>query len=57
MHAISAVKGFVYDGGDEFGGSRDRGDADESRSGTIGEYRVSRKKNRKGKIGIETECR
>lgn len=29
MHAISAVKGFVHDGGDEFGGSPDGGDADE----------------------------
>lgn len=60
MHAISAVKGFVHDGGDEFGGSPDGGDADEGGSGTIGERRMSRKRRRererKRKIATETEC-
>lgn len=46
VHAISAVKGFVHDGGDEFGGSPDGGDADEGGSGTVGERRVSRKRRR-----------
>lgn len=33
VHAISAVKGFVHDGGDEFGGSPDRGDDEWKRDG------------------------
>lgn len=59
MHAISAVKGFVRVGGDQFGGSLGRGDAGEGRSGMVGERRTSRKRRRegerKGKIVIETE--
>lgn len=46
MHAISAVKGFVHDGGDEFGGSPDGGDADEGW-----------KRDSRGTWGVEKETK
>lgn len=59
VHAISAVKGFVHDGGDEVGGSPDRGDTDEgtSESGTVGGRRMiwEGEGEKERNIGIEIE--